>query len=146
MTHYLFEEWRDVPSAPDMQASSLGRVRVKPYKRAMPNGGVRTYGGDATYGVLRDGRMFWQHAGRNYRVHRLVCEAFNGLAPDGMTVCMHLDENALNNLPLNLAWGTQKENLNAPGFIAYCRRRVGDKSTHSRAKKTSGGNDVSSAD
>jgi hypothetical protein len=38
-------------------------------------------------------------------------------------VCMHLDENSRNNKPENLAWGTQKENLNAPGFIDYCKSK-----------------------
>jgi HNH endonuclease len=39
---------------------------------------------------------------------------------------MHLDENAANNRASNLQWGTQKENLNADGFTAYCRSRTGD--------------------
>jgi len=46
---------------------------------------------------------------------------------------MHLNENSADNRPENLAWGTQKENLNAPGFIAYCKTRTGDK--HPRAKR-----------
>jgi hypothetical protein len=41
---------------------------------------------------------------------------------------MHLDENAANNRATNVRWGTQKENLNAEGFIAYCRNRVGENS------------------
>jgi hypothetical protein len=40
---------------------------------------------------------------------------------------MHLDENAANNRADNLAWGTQRENLNAPGFLEYCRGRTGDR-------------------
>ena len=36
------------------------------------------------------------------------------------------DENAANNRPDNLRWGTQKENLNAEGFLTYCRGRVGE--------------------
>lgn len=43
---------------------------------------------------------------------------------------MHLNENAADNRPGNLAWGTQKENLNAPGFIAYCKRRTGNDNPH----------------
>lgn len=57
---------------------------------------------------------------------RLVCEAFHGPAPSTDSVCMHLDENARNNAPTNLQWGTQKENLNATGFLEYCRSRTGD--------------------
>jgi hypothetical protein len=50
---------------------------------------------------------------------------------------MHLDEDSRNNKPENLAWGTQKENLNAPGFVDYCRSRVGDANPllKSRAKR-----------
>lgn len=53
----------------------------------------------------------------------MVCEAFHGVQPHPypQSVCMHLDENSRNNRPENLAWGSQKENLNAPGFVAYCR-------------------------
>ncbi|WP_425478956.1 hypothetical protein [Lysobacter antibioticus] len=47
---------------------------------------------------------------------------------------MHLDENARNNRAENLARGTQKENLNAPGFIAYCQRRVGIHCPHYKAR------------
>jgi len=41
---------------------------------------------------------------------------------------MHIDENAANNRADNLRWGTQKENLNAPGIIEYCMDRTGDRS------------------
>ena len=58
----------------------------------------------------------------------MVCEAFNGPPPFEGAVCMHLDENSTNNRSDNLAWGTQKENLNAPGFIAHCRGRTGENS------------------
>jgi hypothetical protein len=41
---------------------------------------------------------------------------------------MHIDDDEKNNRPENLRWGTQKENLNTPRFIAYCHSRVGDNS------------------
>lgn len=63
---------------------------------------------------------------RTYKVHRLVCEAFNGPPPPGTQCCMHLDEDFRNNRPENLKWGTQKQNLNAPGYLAYCSSRRGD--------------------
>lgn len=55
------------------------------------------------------------------KVHQLVCEAFHGPKPFSRAVVIHKDENSLNNKPSNLTWGTQKENLNCPGFLAYCR-------------------------
>lgn len=78
-------------------------------------------------GQISGARLIYIRKGKSLKVHRLVCEAFNGPPGPGQ-VCMHLDENPFNNLPHNLAWGTQKENLNAPGFIAYCRSRTGDNS------------------
>lgn len=38
---------------------------------------------------------------------------------------MHHDEDARNNCPSNLRWGTQRENLNYPGFLSYCQSRTG---------------------
>lgn len=98
---------------------------VSPYTAMMPNGGERQYGGDPQFGVWdkSDSRFITVYKGKTYKVHRLVCEAFNGPAPVDSPVCMHVDENAANNRPYNLAWGTQKENLNAPGFRAYCSDR-----------------------
>lgn len=67
----------------------------------------------------------------NIKIHRAVCEAFHGLPPFPNAVVIHLNENALDNRPENLKWGTQKENLNMPGFIKYCQSRTGENSpTH----------------
>jgi len=41
--------------------------------------------------------------------HRLVAEAFLGPQPEGMEL-RHLDNDKLNNVPGNLAWGTRQEN------------------------------------
>lgn len=112
------EIWKSVPSLPEYEASSEGRVRRVPFWGEMPHGGMRRYGGQETFGGWRpgDNRFCILFRGKNYKVARMVCEAFNGPSPPG-AVCMHLDENSRNNKPDNLAWGTQKENLNAPGFI-----------------------------
>lgn len=56
---------------------------------------------------------------RPRKAHQLVCEAFHGPKPSPEAVVIHLDENALNNRPENLKWGTQKENLNMPKFKAW---------------------------
>lgn len=131
------ETWRPVPSLQGLIASSLGRLMVVPYQGKAPRGGHRAYGGEPTLGQWDGKRFLYPFRGKTYKAHRLVCEAFNGAPPAGKPVCMHLDENAANNLPGNLAWGSQKENLNAPGFIAYCRSRTGDASptTKARAKQ-----------
>lgn len=122
------EIWRDIPSLPEYEASNHGRVRRRPHERPMPKGGVRTYGGKPWFGAWepRRARYIIQYRRRTYRVAALVCEAFHGPRPAGQ-VAMHINENSRINRPENLAWGTQKENLNAPGFIAYCKTRTGDK-------------------
>lgn len=128
------ELWRDVPSVPGLVASSLGRLMVKPYTRPMPRGGFRRYGGVPTLGQWDGTRYLYVLRGKTYKAHRLVCEAFNGPPGPGQ-VCMHLDENAANNRPGNLAWGTQKQNLNAPGFLEYCRGRTGENNPAIKGRK-----------
>ena len=120
------EVWRTSPSLPEYEVSSWGRVRRKPFQGPMPKEGYRWYGGKAFYGQdSGEGRMIFVYKNKTYKVHQLVCEAFNGPRKEGQ-VCMHLDENYKNNKPENLKWGTQKENLNAPGFIEYCKSRTGE--------------------
>lgn len=131
------EVWRVVPSEPWCLASSEGRVMVRPYTAPMPHGGRRQYGGEPVFGCWNktDGRFMTVYKGKNYKVARLVCEAFNGPPPFEGAVCMHLDENAANNRADNLSWGTQKENLNAPGFIEYCKSRTGENSPTIKARR-----------
>ena len=121
------ETWRLIPSLPDYMASTEGRIMRVPFVGVMPQGGTRHYEGFARRGVWDGTRYIHQHKGKTYRVHRLICEAFNGEPPFDDAVVMHLDENSRNNKPSNLKWGTQKENLNAPGFLEYCRARTGER-------------------
>lgn len=101
---------------------------VAPYTAPMPHGGLRSYGGTPTWGVWnkQDARFIYVYKGKTYKMSRLVCEAFNGAPPFPGAVAMHENENSADNRASNLAWGTQKENLNAPGFIEYCEARVGE--------------------
>jgi hypothetical protein len=124
------EIWRDVPSVPGILVSSEGRVMYAPHREPMPKGGTRSYGGQATFGVWHkaDGRFIVVVRGVTYKIHRLIAEAFHGPPPFDEAVAMHLDENAANNRASNLKWGTQKENLNAEGFLTYCRSRTGESS------------------
>lgn len=124
------EIWKVVPSEPWCLASSEGRIMVAPYTASMPYGGERQYGGMPNFGVWNkaDGRFITVYKGKTHKVHRLVCEAFKGAPPHDRSVCMHDDENSANNRASNLVWGTQKQNLNAEGFIEYCKARTGDDS------------------
>ena len=129
-----------MPSVPGLLASSLGRLMIEPYTAQMPKGGTRTYGGVPVAGQWDGKRFIYTHGSKTYRLARLICEAFNGPPQTDRSVCMHMDENSRNNRPSNLEWGTQKQNLNAPGFLAHCRSRVGDASpfTKGRRRKQAG--------
>lgn len=129
------EIWRLVPSVPDVLASNRGRIMIIPSLGTMPHGGVRHYGARARRGSWDGDRYIILIRGTTYKVARLVCEAFNGPPPFPEAVCMHKDENSRHNEPTNLQWGTQKENLNAPGFLEYCRGRTGENSPTAKARR-----------
>ena len=137
------EEWKKVPSVPGILASSWGRVQLIPVPYVMTNGAVRVPKTKPRYGSETKASKTARHTyyglqSRRYgnlKVHRLVCEAFHGPPPHKNSVVIHIDENALNNRPENLRWGTQKENLNMPGFIAYCRSRTGENSPAIKGRK-----------
>ncbi len=142
------EIWKPIPSRPGMMASSWGRVLLPSSKITMPKGGEREYHPKPTYGGIYKASKTARHkyrglfnakAGGNMKVHRLVCEAFHGPPPFLGAVVIHLDEDALNNKPSNLRWGTQKENLNMPKFLEYCRSRLGKNSpvVKGKARKAS---------
>ncbi len=129
------EIWKPIPSLPGVVASSRGRVMLIPFFGKMPRGGTRRYGGRARLGNWDGERHVIQIRGINYKVARLVCEAFNGPPPHDKPICMHVDENSRNNAPDNLQWGTHKENLNAPGFLEYCRGRTGENNPLVKARR-----------
>jgi hypothetical protein len=132
----MAEIWKPVPSYPGLFASDRGRVLLSPRYAPLPNGGYRIYKPEPTEGVITRAsktakhvyRGIWVRRYGNIKIHRAVCEAFHGPSPFDGAVVIHLDENALNNRPRNLKWGTQKENLNAPGFRSQCRARRSEKS------------------
>lgn len=131
------EVWRPVPSEPGVMASSEGRIVLPPRYAPIAHGGFRGYFPKPRYGqvsrehkeakhtyriiMVRDETK--QAVQRPRKVHQLVCEAFHGPKPFAAAVVLHLDEDAHNNRPENLKWGTQKENLNAPKLRASIRKR-----------------------
>lgn len=136
------EIWKEVPSKPGVMASSWGRIKLPMRVACMPNGGTREYHPKPVYGVKTKASKTARHVYMgvsakhfgNMKVHRLVCEAFHGPAPVDKKVVIHIDEDATNNRPENLRWGTQKENLNMPKFIEYCKSRTGDNSPNRKGR------------
>ena len=136
------EIWKPIPSQSGMMASSFGRILLPKRTAQMPYGGWRTYTPTPTYGHKRKASktarheyygLFHKERG-NLKIHRLICEAFHGPPPFHKAIVIHLDEDALNNCPENLKWGTQKENLNMPKFIEYCKSRTGENSPTTKGK------------
>jgi hypothetical protein len=136
------EIWKPIPSRPGMLASSLGRVQVLPYEVITAYNKPRTYAVKPTLGYIRKSSKTARHKYRgltlrrfgNMKMHRLVCEAFHGPEPSKSAVVIHINECATDNRPENLRWGTQRENLNMPGFIAYCKSRTGLNSPVTKGK------------
>lgn len=125
----MAEVWKPVPSLKGVMASSEGRILLPPRHAPLPHGGFRLYTPKPVRGVVTRATVGARHSYRgvyakffgNIKVHRAVCEAFHGLPPFEGAVVIHLDENAHNNRPENLKWGTQKENLNMPKFKEWLR-------------------------
>lgn len=128
------EIWRPVPSEAGVLASSWGRILLPPRYAPLPHGGYRAYFPKPRYGQVSWAKKSASHTYRIImlrcdvaaakqkprKVHQLICEAFHGPAPFDSAVVIHIDEDAHNNRPENLRWGTQKENLNMPKFKAWC--------------------------
>lgn len=140
------EIWKDIPSVPQMQASSWGRVKLKPYTLKRPNGATVNYNPKPRWGVEqksasgREGApkrrlIYITGLKRCFIVARLVCEAFHGPAPKEKPITMHLDEDPSNNTPSNLKWGTQSENLNMPKALEAMRKRTGENSCHAIGRR-----------
>lgn len=118
------EEWRPVPSKPGLLASSWGRVLLPQTQRPGLNGGVIVTNPQPRWGVTKRSRRGGQHLYLgiqtrlygNLKIHQCVCEAWHGPKPFAEALVLHLDEDALNNVPGNLQWGTHVENMNFPKY------------------------------
>lgn len=136
----MAEVWKPVPSYPGLLASSEGRLLLPPRYAPLPNGGYRLYAPEPVQGAVTRANRAANHTYRgiyakwfgNIKVHRAICEAFHGPAPFEGAVVIHLDEDAHNNRPENLKWGTQRENLNMPKVKAYHRSRTGENSPRAK--------------
>lgn len=132
----------EIPAIAGALARSDGFVKMPECSAKMPHGGVRFYKTKWVKGIRTKASKNARHEyyglmyrGKNYKIHRLICEAFHGPPPFSNAVVIHINENSLDNKPENLRWGTQKENLNSPGFIEYCKSRTGANSPATKGRK-----------
>jgi len=103
------EEWRTIPSAPEYQASSLGRVRRPIPTRQNPTARP------LTPSVNLHGYLFVSISvggkKKSKNVHSLICETFHGPRPTAAHEVAHNDGDQRNNCPENLRWATRRENF-----------------------------------
>lgn len=106
---------RPIPESPndDYMAGSDGQVYSrtkykgfgrKDYVDWYPLKGHKNPKGYNSVSLCHNNKKVTRH------VHRLVCSAFHGQPEKKSLQVRHLDGNPQNNLPENLAWGTQIEN------------------------------------
>lgn len=108
--------WRIIPSFPDYEVSSLGKVRrLTPRKDGKPNLLLTPQGqkrGQYTTWIVG---LFPQGTKPGYCVRRtisrLVCEAFHGAPPSIEHHAAHRDGNPGNNAQENIYWAMPKENI-----------------------------------
>jgi hypothetical protein len=97
------EEWRSICGVEGRyEVSNEGRVRRHYHSGPRVITPSLDKYGYHTIRLSRDGVR------RAYKVHRLVCEAWNG-APTAEH-CAHFDGDKLNNRPENLRWASRSEN------------------------------------
>jgi len=106
-------EWRDIPDCVGYQASDDGRIRsidrtitdARGHSRRLRGMELKPY-------IDRDGYLRVNPQQVPIGVHRLVCMAYHGHAPEGAIHVAHKDGDPANNKPNNLYWATQSDNEN----------------------------------
>lgn len=106
------EQWRDVPGFEGKyQVSSHGNLKRLAYLRPLRAGHVAKMPERIWPGYIDSQGYFSVSVGKlKTTVHRLVCVAFHGDAPDGQPNVAHWDGNKLNNRADNLRWASHAEN------------------------------------
>lgn len=99
-------EVRIVPSYPVYAASACGKLFRLPKGNEIATKIITTRGYPSVYV-----RISYKGKALNRKLHRLICEAWNGLPPTERHIQVnHKDGNSLNNHKDNLEWSTRSQN------------------------------------
>lgn len=99
-------EVKVVPSYPEYSASACGKIFRTRRKKLMATK-VKIQNGYSSEYI----RICINNKPLNRKVHRMVCEAWNGTPPTPLhTDVNHIDGNSLNNHYTNLEWATKSQN------------------------------------
>ena len=95
-----YAQWYDLPGFPNHQGSLTGEIRHKRKKNIL-----KPHIDKDGYCVLSLGNV------DNVKVHRILCETFQGPPPFPNAQVNHIDANRQNNHFMNLEWATPSENI-----------------------------------
>lgn len=127
------EVWKKIPSIPEYEASTLGRVRRQaPALGGM--GSIRIPTGVLKLRALPSGHLLVTlsvgNVPRTVLVHRLIAETFLPPPADGKDCVCHRDDEPSNNVPDNLFWGTRADNTN--DMVSKGRQARGERVTSAK--------------
>lgn len=98
----MLERWAIVAQAPDYEISSHGQVRrAVTGMRGRKPGPIKLH---ADRVGRHSVRLYVNGKKKSLKVHRLVCEAFNGPPPSPDAIVAHFDDVPSNNIFTNLRW------------------------------------------
>lgn len=117
------------------------RLTITPYRsyEVSSDGRIRRDGKELMGTADRQGYksvlLYYAGSRRRFKLHRLICEAFNGPAPEGSD-CAHADGNPGNNAASNLRWATRSENMLDASKHGTLKYPVLSGASHPNAKLT----------
>ena len=105
------EIWKDIKGYEGRyQVSSFGNVRSLNYRQTGNTVQLKPFKGGNHYKTYLYVSFKDYGVKHNYRVHRLVADAFIP-NPENKPIVQHLDGNTMNNNVLNLGWCDQEDNM-----------------------------------
>jgi hypothetical protein len=103
------EIWKDIEKYKGIyMISNFGRVKSLKRKWKLKDFIMSAYLDKRGYFNIN---LFIKHQIKHFYVHRLVAQAFLPLNTENKRTINHIDGNKINNIPSNLEWATDQENI-----------------------------------